>query len=68
MKFHLAVYRLVKDPALKQASGPCSIGSKWRPWRSTAQFPEPLETGSEPQKKILSDKNQKRILNYLINL
>ncbi len=49
MKFHLAVYRLVKDPALKQASGLCSIGSKWRPWRSTAQFPEPLETGSEPQ-------------------
>ncbi len=28
-KFHLAVYRLVKDPALKQASGLCSIGSKW---------------------------------------
>ncbi len=40
MKFHLAVYRLVKDPALKQASGLLDW-FKVGPWRSTAQFPEP---------------------------
>uniref|UniRef100_UPI001B863465 hypothetical protein n=1 Tax=Companilactobacillus furfuricola TaxID=1462575 RepID=UPI001B863465 len=36
------VYRLVKDPALKQASAPCSIGSKWRPWRSAVAIPGTL--------------------------
>ncbi len=47
MKFHLAVHRLVKDPALKQASGLLDW-FKVGPWRSTAHFPEPSRTGSEP--------------------